>query len=372
MIYEASANINSLTCIRWLFSSIVNRFGESQQEILTYYSDVENSIIEEAYTVKKPCVILDDYCIDFIGLFHIYNNDPHNQRPVKRVVYNRNDIHLREGRFTENPITLKRSFGDTYGWISPFIVAVTKNLKLEEKELSSYDETIVLMIVEKAALGIIEEGKKIGKNCEAEWIAKQLMERKNNGMKEVWKCCTNLYSRESFLYKKVNETMRSIDSDEPEQSWRSKLDTFGPFCLLLWNNPFNDKSTKKVEILYRSVTLSSAEIDSYKSDCSQNPKPERSFKAFISCSRNRALAEIYAGNTLLIIHVDYLFTMDLAPFSEYPHEEEVLLFPRIRFTIERMEFDQVKNKYLFCLNLKQNHDSKSILYVKYLFPIFFR
>ncbi len=41
------------------------------------------------------------------------------------------------------------------------------------------------MIVEKAALGIIEEGKKIGKQREAEEIANQLIEKKNAGMEEV-------------------------------------------------------------------------------------------------------------------------------------------------------------------------------------------
>jgi len=41
------------------------------------------------------------------------------------------------------------------------------------------------MIVEKVALGIIAEGKKIGKQREAEEIANQLIEKKNAGMDEV-------------------------------------------------------------------------------------------------------------------------------------------------------------------------------------------
>ncbi|CAF4937316.1 unnamed protein product, partial [Rotaria sp. Silwood1] len=40
------------------------------------------------------------------------------------------------------------------------------------------------MIVEKAALGIIAEGKKIGKQREAEEMATQSIEKKNAGMEE--------------------------------------------------------------------------------------------------------------------------------------------------------------------------------------------
>jgi hypothetical protein len=60
-----------------------------------------------------------------------------------------------------------------------------KDLNLKKDRLPSKNKTIVPMIVEKAALGIIEEGKKIGKQREAEEIANQLIEKKNAGMEEV-------------------------------------------------------------------------------------------------------------------------------------------------------------------------------------------
>ena len=43
------------------------------------------------------------------------------------------------------------------------------------------------MILEKAALGIIEEGKKIGEQHEAEKMAEMLKAKKSSGMKEIWK-----------------------------------------------------------------------------------------------------------------------------------------------------------------------------------------
>jgi hypothetical protein len=125
------------------------------------------------------------------------------------------------------------SHGGLFGFISPFIKAIVKDLGLTKDQLPSKNEAIVPMIVEKAALGITEEGKKIGKQSDAEKIAKTLLEQKQLGMKEVWKCCANLYTSNSFLYKILNEVMRLIGSEEHEQIWRSKVRTLGPFSLLL-------------------------------------------------------------------------------------------------------------------------------------------
>jgi hypothetical protein len=165
----------------------------------------------------------------------------------------------------------------------------------------------------------------------------------------------------------MNEAMRLIGSDEYEQIWQSKLYTFGPFCLLLWSNPFNDKSIEKVETVYRGIILSPTEIDSFKNDYSRNFKAEGSFQAFTSCTRNRTLAEMYGGNALLIMTVRYGFTVDLAPFSQYPQEEEVLVFPGVYFTVERMDFDKDKNKHLIYLNLRHKLAGKPILCLLYIF-----
>lgn len=63
-------------------------------------------------------------------------------------------------------------------------------------------------LVEKAACGVIVEGKLVGKKQEAMWMAEQLRKVKRKSMKEVGECCVRLYTLESFLYQKLNETMR--------------------------------------------------------------------------------------------------------------------------------------------------------------------
>ena len=203
--------------------------------------------------------------------------------------------------------------------------------------------TLFSMIVEKAALGILEEGKNVGKPVQAEELANILMEKKNAGMKEVWKCCAHLYSLESFLYKILNETMRLIGSGEHEQIWRNRVRTLGPFCFLLWDNPFGDKTTERGTVLYRGAKFSEQEISAFKDDCSKASKPSRSFPSFTSCSRNRAKAELF-GNVLFIMTVKHAFSVDLKPFSEYPDEEEELLSPGVCFTVDYVEFNAEKEE----------------------------
>src|ERR1019366_9088439 len=104
----------------------------------------------------------------------VSNNNISNQRRVKRVVCKRDYKHLRESRFMPNPITPNNFFNGQCGWVSPFILEVRQVFNLEYRHMPAQDETVIPKIVEQAALGIIEEGKNIGKQCEAEHMAKKL------------------------------------------------------------------------------------------------------------------------------------------------------------------------------------------------------
>ncbi|CAF5124156.1 unnamed protein product, partial [Rotaria sp. Silwood1] len=161
--------------------------------------------------------------------------------------------------------------------------------------------------IEQAARGIIEEGKHIGKEREAEKLAKMLREKKNAGMEEVWKCCAYLYTLESFLYKTLNAAMRLVGDKEHEQVWRRKVRTLGPFSLLLWDDPFNTKLTTE-KTLYRGAELTKEQIASYEEMAKD--KTYGSFQAYTSSSRNRKKAEEF-GNTLFIMEVFIAFIADL-------------------------------------------------------------
>ncbi|CAF4105442.1 unnamed protein product, partial [Rotaria sp. Silwood2] len=128
-------------CIEWFWKSNDNPFSTMESAQWNRYSDIENTIIEEAFTtLKKAYVILDDYHIDFEHRVQISNDDKSKQRPVKRVEINKDEGRLREARFMPNPL-------------------VSTNWENRKREM-----------VEKAILGILHEGKLAGKQCEAKWI----------------------------------------------------------------------------------------------------------------------------------------------------------------------------------------------------------
>lgn len=268
-----SASSKSSTCIQWMWKAGVDPFSKSMPAEWKPYSDVENIIIEDACRAGEAYARLDDYYIDFKHSIQVLMNDDNKQRPIKRLVRNRDDHLPREDRFIFTPIGPKRPFGGLYGWVSPFIREVAKDLKITQKQSPSKDAQTVPMIVEKAALGILEEGQTVGKPIQVEKLAQMWMEKTDAGIKDVWTCCARLYSMECFLYKRLNETMRLIGSEEHEQVWRSKVQTLGPFCLLLWDNPANSRTTERGTILYRGANLSKEQISSIKNECSKDNKP---------------------------------------------------------------------------------------------------
>jgi hypothetical protein len=344
MNQKTSTAAHLSTLVEWVWQS------EFQSAEWLQFSDVENLIIEEAFRANQNHAILDGYYIDLKHNIQVADIDVNKQRPVRRMLRDRGPKPLRNERFMPDPIAPKRSFGGEYGWVSPFILEVRKDLKLKKDQLPSRDETVVSMIVQKAASGIIEEGEKLAKSREAAKLAQLLLEQKQNGMRKVWECCARMYSMESFLYKKLNEAMRSIGSEEHEQVWRSKVRTLGPFSLLLWDNPSNDKPNT-IELVYRGAELSGGQLAAYE-DLSRRPDDYGSFQSFTSCSRNRQIAELL-GNVLFIMQVQYAFTMDLEPMSAIPAEEEELISPGVCFTVERVVYDKQIKKHLIYLTLKQ-------------------
>ena len=345
---------NSLKTVEWMWKGISDPFSNEPVK-WNHYSDMENMIIERAYSNKQSKAILDDYYIDFNDNRQVSNRNSYRPRPVKRVVRNRDDKHLREECFMDLPVSSGRSFGGQYGWVSPFVVEVRRDLGLKPEELPSKKPDLVPMLVEKAAQGIVMEGTHIHKRREAEEMAHILLEKKGKGIEEVWRCCVYLYSLESFLYKTLNATMRLVGSEDDEKVWRSKVRTLGPFCLLLWDDPFNKKVKCDIE-LYRGANLKAEHIDTYK-ELAKDENQYRSFQSFVSCSRNRAVAEAF-GNVLFIMKVLFAFIADLSKLSEYANEEEELVTPGVAFRVTRVEFDRTKDKHCIYLELRQRFSGK--------------
>ena len=346
---------NALKCVEWMWQSNPNPWSKSETSVWSHYSDIENIIMEEAYSKGETKAVLDDYYIDFKKKLQISNTDSYKQRPVKRMERKREDKHLREERFVELPLSTERWFGGQYGWVSPFIIEFRRSLKLEPEQLPSTRPDLIPMLVDKAAEGIIEEGKHIRKKQEALKMASMLREKMHQGIEEVWKCCAYLYSLESFLYKTINATMRLVGHQEHNDAWKSKVPTLGPFCLLLWDDPLNKKA-KTNKTIYRGAKLNTEQIAEYE-EMAKNQDMYGSFQAFTSCSRNRKKAEKF-GNALFIMDLVVAFTADLEKFTEYPEEEEELVMPGVCFCVTKVEYDGKNKKHLIYLTLRQRWASE--------------
>ncbi|CAF2159843.1 unnamed protein product [Rotaria magnacalcarata] len=234
-----------------------------------------------------------------------------------------------------NPMSPSRPFvgwGDTQ---NAFLNPVTSHFKIRY-QLRNADAR--RLWVEKAAEGLIVEGKILGKQKEAEWMAEQLLQVKQATGKEVWEVCARLYTMESFLYKKMNEIMHLSGEEKHAHLLQSKLPTFGAFAPLF--RGLIQHTNKKMTI-YRGSELAYHIIKQY-----TYLGGDRFFPAFTSTSRSRTKAAAF-GNVLFEIQIAEV--VDVSQCSAYPDEEEVLLPPHFMFNVQSCTFDDIQGKWIIRL-----------------------
>ena len=267
--------------------------------------------------------------------------------------------HLREERFSF-PITLAPVPSASRATNDDKVALYLRNgqftktyayLEIESKEKTVAD------VVEEAAQGIIEEGARLGKEKEAQGLADQLLNVKQFGDKlltSIWtdipsqigETCVYLYTKESFWYRLINQTLRHCETATPKQ-----VKTMGPFCYLL-HKYLEKNPTTDVLITYRGLTLTDEERKAFM-------KETMTFTAFTSTSKSRVQAEQF-GNTLLIIDLNVKCKIGnqnqnvrcathISHLSDFPNEEEVLVWAWRVFRFIKYEFDSVKKKHIVYL-----------------------
>ena len=176
---------------------------------------------------------------------------------------------------------------------------------------------------------------------------------------EIGETCVYLYTKESFWYKLINRILR-------EHSQRTltseQVKTLGPFCWLL--QLYLKQHTKTdIQTVYHGLNLTDEERQQFM------PEFGLQFISFTSTSTNRAKAEKF-GNTLLIIDLDvkkHLIFKDnehkagasISHLSDYPDEEEFLMWTGTWFDFVKYKYDNRKNKHI--IYLKSNKQNKSRL-----------
>ncbi|CAF4198009.1 unnamed protein product [Adineta steineri] len=234
----------------------------------------------------------------------------------------------------------------------------------ELSELRSKNKTIA-NVVQEAAEGILKEGEAVGKLCQAQHLAQQLMKVKHYGEdiqvkyfkgiqcpSEIGDTFVNVYTKDSFWYKLLNGVLR-----HPKTASYDQLKTLGPFCFLL-HNYLKNISTTDILRVYRGILLTTAE--ERKSFMDKHVR----FLSFNSTTANRELAEIY-GNTLLIIDLDTKFNAmqdcqvgaSISHLSNFPEEEEYLLWTGACFEFVKYEYDNLKHKHIIYLKSSEANNN---------------
>ncbi|CAF1209286.1 unnamed protein product [Rotaria sordida] len=161
--------------IEWMWKSNSDTQSHSQQEEWHCYSDIETAIIEEAFQEKLSEAVLDECRIDLKYFLQISNRDENIRRPVKRVHHEQVEAgRLREARFMPNPVAPSAPFRDPQ---LGFLYATRKYFNIRRDPDDDYGTR--RMLIERAAEGFIIEGKKLGKQKEGEWLARQLLKNMN-------------------------------------------------------------------------------------------------------------------------------------------------------------------------------------------------
>ena len=333
--------------------------SNKEEEQWQKYTDVENEILEDAFNEKvtREVEIDGKYIIDFEHFVHYKKNDLHNKFRIKRVQLERNRTngYLREERFA-TPVLLADNSRPSILEQDPLPKQYWK-LELENKIKSMSD------LVEDAAMGIIKEGTTLGKVHEARWLANQFLIVKHFGNdvkaqysrvpREIGETCVYLYTKESFWYKSINHFLH-----KSENVTIDKLKTFGPFCHLMHWYLKKNYITDSVNTVYRSLNIKNEHRLEF-------TKENIKLISFTSSTKRRENADRY-GNTLIIIHLNVEYQLgkdeedaicgaDISALSDFPDEEEFLIWPGSDFRFLKEEYDTAKDKYIIHLESLQNY-----------------
>lgn len=331
----------------WEWKSNPDPWSTSHPAEWTLYTCIENEMMEEMFSANEPYAYLDEFYIDFKRKVQISSNNVHKQRPIRRMVVEKmSTVPLRETRFSPNPLTTTTAFSDMND--------ARRSIDIVEQAIgatlftgSNDDFTITPDYVERAAKGIVQEGTLIGRKREAEWLAKQLLKVKSKSNEEIEKVCVNLYTKESFLYRNLNQALRAFQDEQQADTARKTLERLGLFFLIVRQHVLvftNDRCKRKY--LYRGATLSEEMINQFQH--SPHGHYSTTFPAFTSCTRSREKAETF-GNVLLVIDTNDLNIIDVSIYSDFPDEEEHLIPPGQPFEFQKLEYDEAKKKTVICI-----------------------
>jgi hypothetical protein len=354
----------------WVYQTCDDPWDATQIVEWTAYPDDISSAIEKAYKRGAEETFINEiYRIDLKHFIQQHIDDQRRQRPIRRQqrlplpifsdIESRKECRRRERlSFPLGLVSSHNTSVDTNYHGSPFITDWL--LKFTKGKLNVKFDSIFPVLVE----GLKHEGR-----TESEKVVREIVQslnvvkdetigkKDNKRIEKLQDCCVKLYTKDCYIYRVVNTALRDDD--------RTKLDTLGPYCYLVYNNigrrlkdylsirhrfrqaihPTESQSM----IVYRGDHIARETIEEYRQAAGNNNKYFK-WLSFVSTSISREVAESFGCNILYIIELQRHSTNDqftnLQKNTFIEDEEEILLRPGMRFRVDKMEFDDLTGRQL--------------------------
>ncbi|CAF2115982.1 unnamed protein product [Rotaria magnacalcarata] len=374
--------VNTTNSVTWMWKSNNDPFDSKLPEKWSAYSAAISENIELAYRCHVSQVYIDqNYIIDLKKMMQVCTDDSHRQRPVKRCPLSDMDddyIDWRRERFAfkldqqvTDSVQTNTSVDNIKYYGSRFIADWL--LKFADGSLKVKFDIIFPALIN----GIRTEGYLNGAPEKiTKWLTDKLEEvrdevQKKNEFKRIKylsKCCAKLYTKNCFLFRLVNITLREDD--------RTKLDTLGPYCYLVYNymgcythdflsvrhrllRHFRSAQPRSL-VVYRGDSVPKQKLDEYQQAAGQCHKYFK-WLSFVSTSYKRDVGEFFAINVLYIIELKGAVSndqfADLCDNTFMPDEEEVLLRPGVRFRVKSVTFDSERSLQLIRIKIVPSYIS---------------
>lgn len=367
--------VDTIRHITWMWKSNNDPFDSKQSEKWSAYSPAISANIELARSCHLSQICINEkYMIDLKRMLQVCIDDTDRQRPVRRCFpsdIDEDHIDWRRERFAfeldkqavyDSQTNTSEDNIKYYGsrFIADWLLAFADgNLKVKfdtifpalvhgirtEGYLNGAPEKTIKLLIDKL------EG------------VRDSVQKKNEckRVKYLSECCAKLYTKNCFLFRLVNIALREDD--------RTKLDTLGPYCYLVYNyigcnTHFLSvrhrlgqyfRHTKSPSLfLYRGDSVPKEKLDEYQQAAKQRHKYFK-WLSFVSTSRKRDVGEFFATNVLYVIELKKAVSndqfADLCHNTFLPDEEEVLLRPGVRFRVESVTFNSQRSLHVVCITI---------------------
>jgi hypothetical protein len=353
----------------WVCQTNEDPWNVTQPAEWTPYPPEISSALEKAFKTGADHTYIGElYRIDFIKLVQCHIEEPNRQRPIRRrnlkaPVRNNEDTDIENARRERFlfPLSVNAQSSTTVDttyhgsqFVRDWLLSFTNG------KLDVTFEAIFPALMN----GLIYEGRDEPENTMKDIIRTLKLikdettkkdERKK--MKQLQDSCAKLYTKQCFLFRVVNTALRDDD--------RSKLDTLGPFCYLVYNyvgRHINDDlsirhrllqivhpTESKSVIVYRGDHIPREKIEEYREAAGRKDKYFK-WLPFVSTSTERDVAETFGLNVLYIIKMQRYLSNDQFTYlnknTYIESEEEILLRPGARFRVLKVQFDEISGRRL--------------------------